>query len=458
MTLIGKAMPYEFDIRVPFFVTGPNARIKKGVKALEPVLNIDIAPTFLELAGVAAPPDMDGRSFVPLLKKYSPDYDADTASPVPWEDVFLIESSGRRDGRQSSFHSSKTVSTLGKKSSKKSAKLDSKNRSQGGSFYINNETAKINKLCIMHPHPCFPGQKKYCRMERNKVQFRKCRKNIDFIEGYPSFTQGEKSGTRMSYNSSDTREKCHCRSRRSAIDWESEREKIDEEIIELKERIYELRQKRRQLRRKQLFNGIYKNFTHYDSQEEDLETTTIDNDEEELELDMSEVKSLEEEEEELQNSKSAIFSSESEQEELDKDSKILEKDDSVVENFFHPAEIIREVSAMSEEELFEFEEQATRQSSKRRNRKKNRNKKKKKNNRRRKFDGLDEKDESFEEDKVDENGEECQCPNETVQWLREREKQDRKRRKLMSKLRKKQKFQTLFENPVERYQVSIVKL
>jgi len=45
----GKAMPYEFDIRVPFFVKTPNNLIPKGTMILEPVLNIDLAPTFLQL-------------------------------------------------------------------------------------------------------------------------------------------------------------------------------------------------------------------------------------------------------------------------------------------------------------------------------------------------------------------------------------------------------------------------
>ena len=36
------------------------------------VLAIDMAPTVLQLAGVAVPPTMDGRSWVPLLQPTTP--------------------------------------------------------------------------------------------------------------------------------------------------------------------------------------------------------------------------------------------------------------------------------------------------------------------------------------------------------------------------------------------------
>ncbi len=57
----GKAMPFEFDIRVPFFLTTPRSKVKGGTMVLEPVLNIDLAPTFLDLARIPVPPEMDGR-------------------------------------------------------------------------------------------------------------------------------------------------------------------------------------------------------------------------------------------------------------------------------------------------------------------------------------------------------------------------------------------------------------
>ncbi|XP_019757678.1 extracellular sulfatase SULF-1 homolog isoform X1 [Dendroctonus ponderosae] len=82
----GKSFPFEFDVRVPFLVRGPG--IEPGATLNEIVLNIDLAPTFLDLAGVRVPPQMDGHSILPLLFN---------RRRVKWHDTFLIESSGRRE-------------------------------------------------------------------------------------------------------------------------------------------------------------------------------------------------------------------------------------------------------------------------------------------------------------------------------------------------------------------------
>ncbi|PYJ81635.1 MAG: hypothetical protein DME22_20705 [Verrucomicrobia bacterium] len=63
-----KWLMYEESIRVPLIIFDPRApRSKRGriVDAL--TLNLDFAPTMLELAGVAVPAGMQGRSLVPLL-------------------------------------------------------------------------------------------------------------------------------------------------------------------------------------------------------------------------------------------------------------------------------------------------------------------------------------------------------------------------------------------------------
>lgn len=62
-----KNLGYEEAIRVPFIVMGP--RISAATTDDEHyVLNIDIAPTLAELAGVAVPDTVDGRSLVRLLR------------------------------------------------------------------------------------------------------------------------------------------------------------------------------------------------------------------------------------------------------------------------------------------------------------------------------------------------------------------------------------------------------
>lgn len=64
----GKWLLYEESIRVPIIVRGPgipNAMIGKKLDNL--ALNIDIAPTILDMAGVPVPSEMDGMSLYPHL-------------------------------------------------------------------------------------------------------------------------------------------------------------------------------------------------------------------------------------------------------------------------------------------------------------------------------------------------------------------------------------------------------
>jgi arylsulfatase A-like enzyme len=74
-----KAVPYEEAIRVPLVV-----RYDRLIRTprVDPhlVVNIDIAPTFANFAGVAAP-GAEGKSFLPLLRD----------PRVPWRDDFLVE-------------------------------------------------------------------------------------------------------------------------------------------------------------------------------------------------------------------------------------------------------------------------------------------------------------------------------------------------------------------------------
>lgn len=82
-----KQCPYDICLRVPLLVLGAPA----GASTVAaPVLNIDIAPTLLELAGLAPPADLDGRSFASRLAGGAP----------PARDDFLIEHwrSGRDAG------------------------------------------------------------------------------------------------------------------------------------------------------------------------------------------------------------------------------------------------------------------------------------------------------------------------------------------------------------------------
>lgn len=60
----GKGEPYEETTRVPLFVRGPGVPIGWNDDL---IASIDLAPTFAEIAGAKVPPDIDGRSILPLF-------------------------------------------------------------------------------------------------------------------------------------------------------------------------------------------------------------------------------------------------------------------------------------------------------------------------------------------------------------------------------------------------------
>jgi arylsulfatase A-like enzyme len=69
--LADKRSGYEESIRIPLIVRWPKSGLK-GVTRDDMVLNFDLAPTFLDLAGVAVPKEMHGKSWRPLLAKERP--------------------------------------------------------------------------------------------------------------------------------------------------------------------------------------------------------------------------------------------------------------------------------------------------------------------------------------------------------------------------------------------------
>ena len=76
----GKQTAYEEDIRVPLFVVGPG--IKPGSKSDAIVGNVDFAQTFADIAGIAVPDFVEGRSLLPLLHG---------ARPADWRKAMLLE-------------------------------------------------------------------------------------------------------------------------------------------------------------------------------------------------------------------------------------------------------------------------------------------------------------------------------------------------------------------------------
>ncbi|MEO6719589.1 MAG: sulfatase [Ferruginibacter sp.] len=78
--LIDKRTAYEASMRVPLLVWAPGM-LKAGSVIPQMILNIDLAPTFLEIAGVPKPDQMQGQSFLPLLK----------GKEIAWRDKVFYE-------------------------------------------------------------------------------------------------------------------------------------------------------------------------------------------------------------------------------------------------------------------------------------------------------------------------------------------------------------------------------
>ncbi len=73
-TLTGKRWAYDVSADVPLLVRWPQGIDDPGTVREAPVLNIDLAPTLLDLAGLPIPGQMQGRSWAPLLEGDDPQW------------------------------------------------------------------------------------------------------------------------------------------------------------------------------------------------------------------------------------------------------------------------------------------------------------------------------------------------------------------------------------------------
>jgi arylsulfatase A-like enzyme len=71
--LFDKRLMHEPSIRVPLMVRYP-ARVPAGTVRDEMALDVDIAPTILDLAGIEKPAHMQGKSLLPLAAKANPNF------------------------------------------------------------------------------------------------------------------------------------------------------------------------------------------------------------------------------------------------------------------------------------------------------------------------------------------------------------------------------------------------
>lgn len=66
--LYDKRLAYEESIRIPFIVRYPGLIKDPGRRAPQMILNIDLAPTLLDIVGIEIPADMQGMSLKPILE------------------------------------------------------------------------------------------------------------------------------------------------------------------------------------------------------------------------------------------------------------------------------------------------------------------------------------------------------------------------------------------------------
>ena len=91
---------HEESIRVPMIVYDPRAdRELQGITSGQMALNVDIAPTILELAGQEVPQMMQGRSLVPLLNNEKPEWRTDFFMEYLFDYPKIPKSEGLRSER-----------------------------------------------------------------------------------------------------------------------------------------------------------------------------------------------------------------------------------------------------------------------------------------------------------------------------------------------------------------------
>ncbi len=89
----GKGFLYEGGLRVPLIIRWPG-RIAPGKATSTPVINTDLLPTLLELAGIPVPAGLDGQSFARLLRGKG----ALPARPLYWHFPHYNNQGGRPGG------------------------------------------------------------------------------------------------------------------------------------------------------------------------------------------------------------------------------------------------------------------------------------------------------------------------------------------------------------------------
>ncbi|KAK6167470.1 hypothetical protein SNE40_021491 [Patella caerulea] len=168
----GKAMPYEFDVKIPLLVRGPNIRHKTVIPNI--VANVDFAPTILDMAGIKVPEHMDGRSFLPLLRaaKESNNGRKFINLTDTWRDTILLERG-------------KLTKTL----------LNIYNNVGAGQDISKSpKQIRLSRVCARRDRqqPCKPKQRWYCEKNHEKWYKKRCRYQSDQPRSCPCSSSKKK--------------------------------------------------------------------------------------------------------------------------------------------------------------------------------------------------------------------------------------------------------------------------
>ncbi|XP_021357247.1 putative extracellular sulfatase Sulf-1 homolog isoform X2 [Mizuhopecten yessoensis] len=191
----GKGLPYDFDIRVPLYIRGPGIKPRSRVSNV--VMNVDLAPTILDMAGVPIPDHMDGRSILKLIKSYKDSTSVDDKEFVqmkkPWRDTVLLERGKITKNKQKILMKEQNQLFLDNLSN-----MD--NIPPQILQYATRKQRRILKQCSKSKNkpPCKVGQRYQCIQEpgRKLPRLQKCRskdlalgQNVQGDSPYPTMQQ-----------------------------------------------------------------------------------------------------------------------------------------------------------------------------------------------------------------------------------------------------------------------------
>jgi N-sulfoglucosamine sulfohydrolase len=116
-----KTRVYDSGMKTPLIVYWPNGSTNKGAVSASLVSAVDIAPTILELAGIASPGEFQGISFMPVIKNSAAETRTVVFSEHNWHDYEAHERMARTKDLLYVLNARPNLTNCGPADSKQSA-------------------------------------------------------------------------------------------------------------------------------------------------------------------------------------------------------------------------------------------------------------------------------------------------------------------------------------------------